>query len=98
MSMAQNPPKVGVRELRQDASAILRRVKEGEIFEITEHGKPIAQIGPIPTSHVESWVTAHLITPAKNPGTLHKIKPLPLPKGMRHPSEVLMEMRNEERY
>jgi prevent-host-death family protein len=97
--MSQTTPlaTVGVRELRQDASAILRRVKEGEIIEITEHGKPIAQIGPV-TSQYEMAIARGFITPAKKPGTLHLIKPLPLPKGMRPPSEVLLEMRNEERY
>ena len=97
MSQSHPLPSVGVRELRQDASAILRRVKEGEIIEITEHGKPIAQIGPV-TSRYEIAIARGFIIPAKKPGTLHLIRPLPLPKGMRPPSEVLLELRNEERY
>lgn len=34
--------RVGVRELRRDASAILRRVAEGETVEVTDRGRPVA--------------------------------------------------------
>ena len=53
MSTASNIPSVGVRELRQDASAILRRVKAGEVVEVTEHGNPIARLVPIGNSEYE---------------------------------------------
>ena len=40
--------KVGVRELKQDASKILRRVREdGESFDVTYHGKVIARLTPV---------------------------------------------------
>lgn len=39
---------VGVRELKEQTSKILRRVREeGEIIEITYHGQPIARLVPI---------------------------------------------------
>ena len=45
---------VGVRELRQNASVLLRRVKAGEIIEITEHGNPVAHLVSIePSSYNE---------------------------------------------
>ena len=34
--------RVGVRELRREASAILRRVAAGEIVEVTDRGRPVA--------------------------------------------------------
>ena len=34
--------KVGVRELRRDASAILRRVADGETIQVTDRGRPVA--------------------------------------------------------
>lgn len=38
---------VGIRELKQQTSAILRRVREeGEIVEITYHGKIVARLVP----------------------------------------------------
>ena len=39
---------VGVRELKQQASELLRRVREGgETIEITYHGTPIARLVPV---------------------------------------------------
>jgi prevent-host-death family protein len=39
---------VGVRELRQRASALLRRVEGGETIEITDRGRPVALLAPLP--------------------------------------------------
>lgn len=39
---------VGVRELRQRASELLRLVERGESIEITDRGRPVAVLGPIP--------------------------------------------------
>ncbi len=38
---------VGVRELRQRASELLRRVANGETIEITYHGVPVARLAPL---------------------------------------------------
>jgi len=35
---------VGVRELRDHLSGYLERVKAGEVFTVTEHGRPIAKL------------------------------------------------------
>lgn len=42
--------RVGVRELRQNLSRYLRRVASGERLEVTERGKPVAVLGPVPES------------------------------------------------
>lgn len=39
--------RIGIREIRQDASIILARVEEGEEFIITNRGVPIARLLPI---------------------------------------------------
>jgi prevent-host-death family protein len=39
---------IGVRELRQRASEFLRRVEAGETLEVTDRGRPIALLTPIP--------------------------------------------------
>jgi prevent-host-death family protein len=39
---------VGVRELRQRASELLRRVQRGETIEITDRGRPVARLAPLP--------------------------------------------------
>ena len=39
---------VGVRELRQRASELLRRVAAGETIEVTDRGRPVALLSPLP--------------------------------------------------
>jgi len=38
---------VGVRELRQRASELLRLVEQGETIEITDRGRPVARLTPV---------------------------------------------------
>ena len=40
------PDSVGVRELRQNLSKYLDRVKEGEVLVVTERGREVAQLVP----------------------------------------------------
>lgn len=40
--------RVGVRELRQNLSVYLRRVEDGEALEVTDRGRPVALLGPLP--------------------------------------------------
>lgn len=37
---------VGVRDLRDNLSEYLRRVRQGELLVITDRGKPIGELGP----------------------------------------------------
>lgn len=39
--------RVGIRELRQNLSVYLRRVKRGESLEVTEHGRVVALLVPL---------------------------------------------------
>lgn len=43
----QRPLEVGVRELRDNLSALLKQVREGHEFTVTDRGKPVARIVPI---------------------------------------------------
>lgn len=47
---------VGLRELRQDASGLVRRVEEGEEIVITVSGRPTARLVPARLRHWHSWV------------------------------------------
>ena len=38
---------VGIRELRQRASELLRQVERGETIEITDRGRPVAVLAPL---------------------------------------------------
>lgn len=42
--------RVGVRELRQNLSKYLDRVKAGDSLEVTEHGHPVAVLAPLRAS------------------------------------------------
>lgn len=46
--MKQPSHRVGVRELRQNLSVHLRRVAAGTTLEVTDHGRPVAVLAPIP--------------------------------------------------
>lgn len=39
---------MGVRELRQNLSKYLERIKRGERLEVTERGRPVAVLSPLP--------------------------------------------------
>jgi prevent-host-death family protein len=58
--------RVGVRELRQNLSVYLRRVKDGESLEVTEHGHPVAVLAPLPepVSNFDRMVAEGRIRPA----------------------------------
>ncbi len=92
------PARVGVRELRQNLSVYLRRVKRGERLEVTEHGHSVALLTPLPRTS-STWgrlVEEGMLTPAT--GDLHAIGP-PSGPGVGHEvSDALLQARDEERF
>jgi prevent-host-death family protein len=48
--MSRSSRHVGVRELRQNLSVYLRRVRAGHTLEVTERGEPVALLVPMPES------------------------------------------------
>ncbi|MGH8995422.1 MAG: type II toxin-antitoxin system Phd/YefM family antitoxin [Acidimicrobiales bacterium] len=88
---------VGVRELRQRASELLRRVEQGEVIEITDRGRPVAQLSPLPVgSPLDQMRAAGDIEPAS--GDFDELpEPLVLPEGVELPSAVLTRLRHDER-
>ncbi len=46
---------VGLRELRQDASELVRRVEAGEEITITVSGRPSARLVPVHATQWRSW-------------------------------------------
>ena len=90
------PEKVGVRELKQNASAVLRRVKSGESLTITDRGRVVALLSPTSTSTYDSLVEQGVLTPARSSFSGYT-GPLSLPNGQPL-SDVLTQMRDEERY
>ena len=85
---------IGVRELRQNASRYLKLVEAGESVEVTDRGRPVARLVPVPTSRFDQLVAEGRIRPATR--SLRDLPPpLPLPPGARPPSELISEMRDE---
>jgi len=52
---------IGVRELRQNASGVLREVESGETATVTVAGRPVARIVPILGDNWVSWERAKLV-------------------------------------
>ncbi len=91
---------VGIRELRQQASAIMRRVAAGEVIDVTDHGHPIARIVPLRPSVLDQMVMEGRATDAA--GDLLDVMdelglPLPGVPGRQLPSEALADLRADER-
>jgi prevent-host-death family protein len=85
--------RVGIRELRQQASAILRRVAAGETFEVTDRGRVVALLVRPSESGLAQLEREGRLRPAE--GSLLDMEPLPLPPGARLPSEIISEGREE---
>jgi prevent-host-death family protein len=89
--------RVGVRELRQRASELLRRVQAGETIEVTDRGRPVALLSPVPTAGPLEQLEASgdLV---RGHGTIDDLlPPLPLEPGEEPPSSVLERLRRDER-
>jgi prevent-host-death family protein len=58
---------VGIRELRQNLSKYLRRVETGETFRVTDRGRQVAVLGPLPEESelVDRLVASGRATPAR---------------------------------
>ena len=84
---------VGIRELRQNASQVVARAAAGEVITITDRGRPVAQMTATRPSKIEQLRAQGRISPATRSRTK-----LPVPTQGESLSDVLAQMRNEERY
>lgn len=102
MSERPTRARVGVRELRQNLSIYLDRVKDGETLEVTEHGHPVAELSPLLAAGLSPYqrmAAEGRIRPATGRlADLGMPPPIELPPGSRTVSETLLEMRDEERW
>ena len=87
--------RIAIRELRNQASRVVRRARAGERLIITVDGVPAAEIGPIGVAEATSMteliatgaaVAPRLRTPAPAP------KPAPAPSGLTS-ADVLADLR-----
>jgi prevent-host-death family protein len=87
--------RIGLRELRQHASRYIARVARGETIEVTQRGHLVARIVPARPDTWEEMILRGDVLPAESPGGLRDIAPIDHGVNL---SEVLLQMRDDERY
>jgi prevent-host-death family protein len=88
--MAARSRFVGVRELRQNLSVYLARVKKGQALTVTEHGRAVAELRPLPPAadEVSRLVEEGRVVPARRaPSAL----PRPLRLATDRPATTLLD-------
>lgn len=89
--------RIGIRELRQRASDYVRLAEHGEPVEITDRGRPVAMLVPVPTGSTRERLIAQGRLKVGGGDPL-RVPPLPAaPSGEPTLSEVLEELRRDER-
>ncbi|HEX9270212.1 MAG TPA: type II toxin-antitoxin system prevent-host-death family antitoxin [Candidatus Limnocylindria bacterium] len=88
---------IGVRELRQQASRYLREVERGYAIEVTDRGRPVARLVPVPRAgQADALLQSGALSPAIG-DPLELGEPLPPVPGVPLPSAELAAMRRDER-
>ena len=86
---------VGVREIRQYLSVYLDRVKKGETLEVTERGRPVAVLAPLPDtlSALQRLISEGRARRATGP---RRPLPPPIPVKLARPvADILDELRSD---
>jgi len=89
--------RVGVRELRQRASELLRLVEQGETIEVTDRGRPVALLTPLPQGSIVERLRASGELESASGDISELPPPLVLPPNAEAPSQVLARLRRDER-
>jgi prevent-host-death family protein len=87
---------IGIRELRQRASRYLRDVERGESIEVTDRGRPVARLVPVPRAGGVDELAAADRLDLGNGDVLELGPPIAPAKGTPLPSETLAEIRSDE--
>ena len=89
---------VGIRQLQQHASAVIRDVKAGEVVEITERGRVVARLVPAREERWDQLIAAGVLRPATADfaATLRAHPPLPADPTQPSLSEILRQMREDD--
>ncbi len=86
--------RIGLRELRQNASRYIARVAQGETVEVTQRGRLVARIVPAVEDPWQDLILRGEVIPAESPDDLLHIRPVDY--GF-NASEDLQRLRAEER-
>jgi antitoxin (DNA-binding transcriptional repressor) of toxin-antitoxin stability system len=71
--------RIGIRELRQQASVYVDLAEKGYTVDITNRGRLVAQLIPVrePGSPLERLIAAGIVEPAEEPGGAGDLEPYP---------------------
>jgi prevent-host-death family protein len=84
---------VGIRALKQNASAVVAEAAAGETVTITDRGRPVARMSAIPKSRLRALIEEGHARPARG-----RLIDVPAPEPGPDLSSALLEMRDDERY
>ena len=84
---------VGIRALKQNASAVVADAAAGQTVTITDRGRPVAQMTAIPSSRLRGLLDAGRARPPRR-----RLTDLPAPDAGPSLSEELEVMRDAERH
>lgn len=84
---------VGIRALKQNASAVVARTTAGETLTVTDRGRPVARLVPIARSPLEELLASGAARPPRR-----ALIDLALPRAGVSLSAELATMREAERY
>ncbi len=83
---------VGIRALKQNASAVVAEAASGTTITITDRGRPVAQLTPLPTTRLQQLLDSGRARPARR-----RIDTLASPTPGPSLSAQLAAMRHDER-
>lgn len=84
---------VGIRALKQNASAVVAEAAAGQTVTITDRGRPVARMSAIPKSRLRALIEEGHARPARG-----RLIDLPAPEPGPDLSSALLEIRDDERY
>jgi prevent-host-death family protein len=75
--------RIGIRELRNDTSKVVRRAMAGERIVVTIDGAPAAEIGPLTQGRrtLDELIAAGLVIPPRSRKPPRPARPVPAPPG-----------------
>jgi len=91
--------RAGIRELRQELSRYIERVKGGEVVDVTEHGRLVARLTPaVDVSGSIAALEDRGLTVRAPSLAFASLTPPPVPTGQQLPSAALAADRASERF
>lgn len=69
MTVATSRAEVGVRDLKNNLSKYLDRVRQGEEIIVTEHGRPVARLSALnlPSDRLTALIASGAVRPPRSP-------------------------------